>query len=204
MRKTFVELIDVGGGNIGSVKRCLERLGVQYKEALAPSDLSGNFPLVLPGVGSFGAVMQHIQKTGFDRAVIENVQRGTPLLGICVGMQILFESSEESPAVPGLKLLEGSVVKYTQGKVPQIGWNKISPANGAVGAGGSDQEEYVYFVNSYYARPTNPEVIYYSAEYYETFCAAVNYKNICAFQFHPEKSGKAGQRLITRWLESVC
>ncbi len=198
MNRAFVELIDVGGGNIGSVKRCLERLGVQYKQAHQPSDLSGNYPLVLPGVGSFGAVMQHIQKAGFDRAIVESVNKGTPLLGICVGMQILFESSEESQNVPGLKILAGSVVKYRQGKVPQIGWNKITNANAE-----SDQEEYVYFVNSYHARPANPDVVYYSAEYYEKFCAAVKDKNVCAFQFHPEKSGKAGQRLLTRWLDSV-
>ena len=154
MRKPFVELIDVGGGNIGSVKRCLERLDVEYRDVAKPSDLSGNLPLVLPGVGSFGAVMQHIQKTGFDTAVIDLVKQGTPLLGICVGMRDPLRSSEESPAGTRFKLLPGEVVRYRQGKVPQIGWNKISPAPGVHG-----DDEYVYFVNSFYARPADAGMI---------------------------------------------
>ncbi len=224
MKKLFVELIDVGGGNIGSVQRCLDRLGVEHKLISAPNEVSGNYPLVLPGVGSFGAVMQYLQITGLDSAIVDKVGSGTPLLGICVGLQILFDASEESPGVPGLKLLSGDVIRFRKGKVPQTGWNKIVANTYDHQTTGWEtdrkterkteremqreiqleiQEEYVYFVNSYFARPIDRQIISYTADYFEPFCAAVNHKNISAFQFHPEKSGKAGEKLLTRWLSSV-
>jgi imidazoleglycerol phosphate synthase glutamine amidotransferase subunit HisH len=147
--------------------RFLERMGVAYRQVESPDQLTGTIPLILPGVGSFGAVMQHLRKKELAEPVAELVRKGTPFLGVCVGMQILFEGSEESPSIPGLGLLQGQVVKFQHGKVPQIGWNQITP------------------------------------EYFETFCASVHTKNITTFQFHPEKSGKAGERLIAKWLTSV-
>jgi imidazole glycerol phosphate synthase glutamine amidotransferase subunit len=196
-----VELVDVGGGNIGSVMRCLERLNVPFLQARQASELTGKVPLILPGVGSFGAVMQHLRKHELADPVVELVRKGTPFLGVCVGMQILFEGSEESPNEPGLGLLKGQVVKFTRGKVPQVGWNLITPRASARNLFPND--EYVYFVNSYFARPEDDEVVSFTAEYEETFCAAVHTKNITAFQFHPEKSGKAGERLISAWLQEV-
>jgi imidazole glycerol phosphate synthase glutamine amidotransferase subunit len=196
-----VELVDVGGGNIGSVMRFLERMAISYRHVQSPDQLTGKSPLILPGVGNFGAVMQHLRKNGLADPVIQSVQKGTPFLGVCVGMQILFEGSEESPNEPGLGLLKGNVVKFTHGKVPQIGWNLITPQP-SVRAIYPDQE-YVYFVNSYFPRPADQEVVSFTAEYFETFCAAVRVDNITAFQFHPEKSAKAGERLLTRWLKEV-
>jgi len=196
-----VELVDVGGGNVGSVMRCLERLGVSYKQVQTPDQLTGNAPLILPGVGSFGAVMQFLRAKNLADPVSALVRQGTPLLGICVGLQILFSASEESPGVPGLDLLPGKNVKFTRGKVPQIGWNLITPTAQAKHL--FPDQEYVYFVNSYFARPEQAEVVSYTADHHETFCAAVHHKNITAFQFHPEKSGRAGERLIRRWLNEV-
>jgi imidazole glycerol phosphate synthase glutamine amidotransferase subunit len=157
--------------------------------------------LVDVGGGNIGSVMQHLRKHELADPIVELVRKGTPFLGVCVGMQILFEGSEESPTVPGLGLLEGKVVKFQSGKVPQIGWNLITPRANAKHL--FPDEEYVYFVNSYFPRPKNVEVISFTAEYFEQFCAAVHYQNITAFQFHPEKSGKAGERLISRWLADV-
>ena len=196
-----VELVDVGGGNIGSVMRFLERMGISYRHVQNPDQLTGKSPLILPGVGNFGAVMQHLRKIGLADPVIDLVKKGTPFLGVCVGMQILFEGSEESPNEPGLGLLKGKVVKFNCGKVPQIGWNQITPQVSVKDI--YPDQEYVYFVNSFFARPADPKVISFTAEYFETFCAAVRTDNITAFQFHPEKSAKAGERILSRWLKEV-
>ncbi len=193
--KAEVELVDYGGGNVGSVRRCLDRLEIPYKNVDATNQPSGNRPVIVPGVGAFGEVMRSLQRGDLDRQIKTVVNNGTPFLGICVGMQILFESSEESPGVPGLSLLEGDVVKFVADKVPQIGWNQIESGNTPVG--------FVYFVNSFYARPTRPEVVLYEAEYGGTFCAAVKTANITAFQFHPEKSGAFGAELLSRWVEDA-
>ena len=199
--KTEVDLVDVVGGNLGSVRRCLARLGVSYNLVNPGNPPTGTRPIILPGVGNFGAVMANLQKGGFDQTVKRLVQSGTPYLGICVGMQILFDWGEESDSA-GLSLLPGKVVKFKQGKIPQIGWNKIE-----CGASKKDSnywpEGYVYFVNSYVAEPVNKSDILYKADYFGDFCAAVRRDNICAFQFHPEKSGPFGQLLLTRWLETV-
>lgn len=199
--KIEVDLIDIGG-NFGSISRCLDRLGVRYKKInssgqLDGDQLDGSRPIILPGVGAFGAVMQHLQQNGLAETIEKHVNNGTPILGLCVGHQVLFAGSMESPQIAGLNLLPGKVVKFKHGKIPQIGWNKITPTKN----GGA--EEYVYFVNSFYACPEEDEMVSYTANYYGKFCAAVSHRNITAFQFHPEKSGAAGERLLRRWLTDV-
>lgn len=191
-----VDLVSVCGGNLASVQHCFRRLGIDYVPVDEGGEPSGNRPLVLPGVGAFGAVMQRIVDAKLEKRIVDIVKSGTPFLGICVGMQILFDGSEESPGVSGLGLLKGKVVKFRQGKVPQIGWNRISARN-------PDDNGFVYFVNSFYAQPESETVISYTADYFGPFCAAVAQDNITAFQFHPEKSGAFGQRLLERWLEAV-
>ncbi len=200
--KTEVDLVDVAGGNLGSVRRCLDRLGVPYNLVNPGNEPDGTRPIILPGVGNFGAVMQNLQKDGFDKLVKRLVAEGTPYLGICVGMQILFEWGEESDSA-GLGLLSGKVVKFQQGKIPQIGWNRIECADAQQSTGNPWPAGYVYFVNSFVAEPANSQDVLYLADYYGNFCAAVRRDNICAFQFHPEKSGAFGQTLLMRWLDSV-
>jgi imidazole glycerol-phosphate synthase subunit HisH len=196
--KTEVDLVDIGGGNIGSISRCLERLGINYRPVDADNLPDGSRPLVVPGVGNFGAVMNALAACGLDRTLVKLVNAGTPYLGICVGMQILFNESEESPNAKGLGLLPGKVVRFQHPKVPQIGWNKLEPEN-------SDwQPGYAYFVNSYYPVPSETDVTLYNANYGGRFCAAVNKNHVTAFQFHPEKSGPFGESLVTRWLADVC
>jgi imidazole glycerol phosphate synthase glutamine amidotransferase subunit len=195
--KAEFDLVDIKGGNIGSVKRCLERLEVKFNEVGADHPPDGSRPLIVPGVGAFGAVMDSLKQGQLDTLLPKLVRAGTPYLGICVGMQILFDGSEESKNSPGLGLIPGKVVRFQHAKVPQIGWNKISARQ-------SDwQSGYVYFVNSYYAQPTNDDWILYQSNYGDAFCAAVEKDNITAFQFHPEKSGPFGVSLIKRWLANV-
>ncbi|MBA3857874.1 MAG: imidazole glycerol phosphate synthase subunit HisH, partial [Cyanobacteria bacterium PR.3.49] len=162
-----------------------------------PSNLpDGSRPIILPGVGNFGAVMKNLQKEKFDQKIKKLVEGGTPYLGICVGMQILFDSSEESDTA-GLGILPGRVLKFTAGKVPQIGWNLLEAKQQNWPNG------FVYFVNSYFARPESDADVLYTSDYFGDFCAAVRRDNITAFQFHPEKSGEFGQQLLVNWLKEV-
>ncbi|TET33698.1 MAG: imidazole glycerol phosphate synthase subunit HisH [Planctomycetota bacterium] len=193
----MLDLINCGG-NIGSITRCFKRLGVEYSLVESGDELSGENPLALPGVGSFGALMNNLDGAGITEKLVGLVKSGVPLLGICVGLQVLFETSEESPETPGLGIIKGGVVRFREGKIPQIGWNRIEPK-----AGSGFESGYVYFVNSYYAAPQDDEVTLYHADYHGQFCAAVKSENILAFQFHPEKSGEFGHGLIRRWLDDL-
>lgn len=192
-----LELVDYGGGNLGSLKHCLHRLDLDFR-ILGPGEQpSGDRPLVLPGVGAFGAVAEGLQRARLTQSVVDSVKAGTPFLGICVGLQILLEGSEESPEATGLGLIPGRVVKFHARKVPQIGWNLIESRQEGWPSG------FVYFVNSYYAAPYDPAVVWYEADYHGKFCAAIRYDNVSAFQFHPEKSGEFGQELLRRWYEGA-
>jgi imidazole glycerol phosphate synthase glutamine amidotransferase subunit len=195
--KAEVDLVDIGGGNIGSISRCLERLNVRYRKSDAANPPDGTRPLVVPGVGAFGAVMESLRASQLDKRLIELVGSGTPYLGICVGMQILFDSSEESAGTQGLSVVPGKVVRFQHAKVPQIGWNKLTPLS-------EDwQPGYAYFVNSYFPVPNHAGDTLYEANYGGSFCAAIQRGNVTAFQFHPEKSGSFGESLLTRWVENV-
>jgi imidazole glycerol-phosphate synthase subunit HisH len=192
----MIDLIDYGGGNTGSIVRALERLGAKHAFVSSPEKLSGRNPIILPGVGTFGAVMKSIEPVKMP--LIKAIETGTPFLGICVGLQILFEESAESPGVPGLGILKGRVVRFKNGKVPQIGWNRIEPA-----ACSGFEPGHVYFVNSYYSVPADQKDVLYTADYFGLFCAAVRRRNVTAFQFHPEKSGEFGHSLMRRWLDAL-
>lgn len=180
-----LELLDYGGGNLASLQRCLERLELPYVLTASPS---GERPVVLPGVGAFGAVMGALEPS--RARLCEVVRAGTPFLGICVGLQVLLSSSEESPGAVGLGLVSGSVRKFAARKVPQMGWNRIW---------GDGREGFVYFVNSYHAVPDDPSAVWMRADYEGEFCAALRVGNIAAFQFHPEKSGDFGHALVREW-----
>lgn len=194
----MLDLVDYGGGNIGSITRCLERLGGRYRLVGSGADLSGDRPIVFPGVGSFGASLERLRVSGLDKRLCRAVESGTPLLSICVGLQVLMERSAESPGVGGLGLIPGEVVRFKEGKVPQIGWNLIEPR-----AGSGFEPGHVYFVNSYYAEPADESVVLYWSDYHVRFCAAVQTENITAYQFHPEKSGEFGHGLVRRWLDAL-
>jgi imidazole glycerol phosphate synthase glutamine amidotransferase subunit len=212
-----IELIDYGGGNTGSVTRAFQRFGVVVHQVSSPTEISGLHPIVLPGVSTFGSVMQHLAQQNLIEALQNAIAAKVPFLGICVGLQVLFEASEESPGVDGLGILKGTVQRFPQTtptgeklKVPQIGWNhlKAGPVFDAKTshvwpAPQGDKPLSVYFVNSYVAVPQNPEIVLYTADYGQSFCAAVSQDQVTAFQFHPEKSGYAGHQLLWLWLNSI-
>lgn len=190
----MIEVIDYGGGNLGSLLRCLERLSLPFVKVDKANPPTGKHPLLLPGVGAFGAAMNNLHTSGMTQRIRDLVRSGVPYLGICIGLQVLFDSSEEAPGVEGLGLIPGEVKAFQVPKVPQIGWNPINSTQPEIYPDGC-----VYFVNSYYGKPNDSQAILYQANYGGPFCAGVQQGNITAFQFHPEKSGAFGHDLIRRW-----
>lgn len=202
--KRTIELLDIGAGNTGSVRRCLNRLGIESISVGKDRAISGDLPVIFPGVGSFGAVMRLLEASGQKERLVEVIKEGVPYLGICVGMQVLLEGSEESPGVAGLSLIEGMVKKFDCGKVPQIGWNLVEPQGVAEGGiNDKNNSGYAYFVNSYYASPKNEAVISHRSQYYRDFASGIKKDNITAYQFHPERSGDYGESLMESWLDAT-
>ena len=195
----MVELITCTGGNLGSLERCLSRLGIEYRPVSRGGSLSGDVPVILPGVGSFGAAMASLIDSGLPAVLSRSVSHGTRLLGICIGMQVLFDSSDEAPGTRGLGLIPGPVRRFQRGKVPQTGWNRLLPQSAGWPSG------YAYFVNSYHCDPegsAGTEVLYES-DYHGRFCAAVRRGSVTGFQFHPEKSAGFGHGLLERWVRDA-
>ncbi len=189
-------IIDYDAGNVKSVANALARLGVK-------AEITGNIDKILaadkiifPGQGHFKQAMEKLDSHNLIEPIKEVISSGKPFLGICLGLQVLFEKSEEAPGVEGLGIFKGEVKKFTKGKAPQIGWNKISAKN----VNTYLREDYFYFVNSYYVIPENPEIIASTASYHIDFCSSVQHKNVTALQFHPEKSSMAGFEFFKKWL----
>lgn len=192
-----VAIIDYGVGNLRSVEKAFAATGC---EALISSDeavLRAAQRLVLPGVGAFAACMKALKERGLDRVVREKASEGTPLLGVCVGMQMLFEESDEFGSTPGLGLLQGSVRRFgNELVVPQVGWNRIHRKREHVLFDGIDDGVFCYFVHSFYCRPGDTDVVVGETEYGQRYASIVARGNICGVQFHPEKSQDVGLRML--------
>jgi imidazole glycerol phosphate synthase glutamine amidotransferase subunit len=202
-----VALIDYGAGNLRSVANALRELGLEPLIASAPEVLTGCSHLVLPGVGSFGDCMAQLETRGLLPAIRGWVAAGKPYLGICLGYQILFDSSEETPGVRGLGIVPGTVRRFKEApglKIPHMGWNSVVPRKPETGNwAGLGAEPYFYYVHSYFPVPDDDAVIAAETTYGEdTFAAAIELPNLLACQFHPEKSQDAGIRLIRNFLGS--
>ena len=200
-----VALIDYGAGNLRSVANALAAIGVTPHLAAAPQDLTDSTHLVLPGVGAFGDCMAQLADRDLLDPLRAWVLAGKPYLGICLGYQILFESSEESPGVAGLGLVKGCVRRFAEApglKIPHMGWNSAVPRRPAHGTWhGLGAEPYFYFVHSFFPVPADAALIAADTAYGdETFAAAIELPNLLACQFHPEKSQDAGLRLIRNFL----
>lgn len=194
----MIAIIDYGAGNLQSVEKALRHLGCQCRITADPGELAAAQAAVLPGVGAFGDAMGQLRARGLEEPIRQFVSSGKPFLGICLGLQILFEESEESPGVKGLGLLRGRVLRLPKEsglKIPHIGWNSLSVGKPGGLFAGVEGEPYVYFVHSYYLR-AEEDVVTATAEYGTTIHAAVQKGNLLACQFHPEKSGQVGLSLL--------
>ncbi len=200
----MVAIIDYDAGNLANVERALRHLGADCRITREQEELKNADHLVLPGVGSFGDAMEKLKRYRLTEPIRQAVEAGKPFLGICLGLQLLFESSEESPGVPGLGLLPGRIARLPgkeRLKIPHIGWNSLSIRENSQLFAGISQEAYVYFVHYYYLQAERPEDVAAMAEYGAVFHAAVEHKTLCACQFHPEKSGEIGLQILKNFLE---
>ena len=200
-RPVSIALIDYNMGNLGSVAKALDFLGAKCEVVDTPAALDGFGACILPGVGSFGDGMEALRSRGFDRKIAAAVNAGKPFFGICLGMQMLFEESEESPGVRGLALFPGKVKRFRLDglKVPHIGWNAASPDPASPLADGLAKEEFFYFVHSYYADAATPGC-FATCVYGHPFAAAIGRGRCFATQFHPEKSQRPGLRMLKNFL----
>jgi imidazole glycerol-phosphate synthase subunit HisH len=206
-------LVDVCLGNLRSVERALIAAGANVVRTSDPDVVRTADKLVVPGQGAFGPFMQGIQKHGMDQALRQTIDRGAQYLGICLGMQVLFDQSEEGNGVAGLGLISGGVHKIpamitdTRLKIPHMGWNQVSAPPHSADAGshrllrGIAQQEHFYFVHSYVVKPNDPRHVALTFDYGDAFCAAVAKDNLFACQFHPEKSQRAGLHLLRNFVE---
>ena len=202
----MIAVIDYGVGNLFSVEKALLALGADVRVTNEEGVLRQAQKIVLPGVGAFGDCMKNLEATGLIPVLMDMVESGYPLLGICVGLQILFEGSDESPGAAGLGVFSGQVKKIVAPglKIPHMGWNSLrtEASTGVIDLfDGLGQGAYVYFVHSYHAAPTDPDIITARSEYGESITAAVAKDNVQAVQFHPEKSGDVGLRLLKNFID---
>lgn len=202
-RPLAVALVDYGMGNLASVAKALQRVGAEVTLVTAPERLRSARAIVLPGVGAFRDAAEHLRTAGLADAVVERIEAGIPFLGVCLGLQLLFERSAEGGGDwPGLGVFPGSVERLkTNLKVPHIGWNELEWREAVDGMTPSlPSPAYVYFVHSYAAGPADPGIIAATTQYGGEVVAAVARDNVWAMQFHPEKSSQVGMRLLTNFL----
>ena len=196
-----VAIVDYDAGNTLSVTRALEKVGAKVDLTPDPERVLAADAVVLPGVGAFGDCMRKLRERGMDEACREAFRRGKPFLGVCVALQVVFESSGESPGVEGLGLMPGKVVRFEGDglKVPHIGWNELSLVRDHPVISGLDGEAF-YFVHSYYPEPEERRDLIGETDYGTRFCSVAGRENLVAVQFHPEKSSRAGLKLYGNFL----
>lgn len=196
----MIGIVDYGMGNLGSVANACRFLDLRAEVIADASELAACRALILPGVGAFGDCMEHLHQRGFSPVLQAWIAADRPFLGICVGLQALFESSEESPGAVGLGVLRGSVRRFPADcvrKVPQMGWNRVRPTRpGDPMFVGVPDASFFYFVHSYYAAPSDPSVVAGVTDYGLDYCSAVRLGEAFAVQFHPEKSQTAGLQML--------
>jgi glutamine amidotransferase len=199
----MITIVDYGSGNLRSVQKAFEKLGTPAAITSDPAAVAAAERLVLPGVGAFGDAMRELTARGLVEPIVAHLRADRPFLGICMGLQLLFETGLEGGRHAGLGVLPGEVVRFDLPaglKVPHMGWNAVTwQGDWRPGADG----EHFYFVHAYHARPTDTSVIAATADYGGPFSAAVRRGRLFATQFHPEKSQAAGLRLLSGWLEAA-
>lgn len=210
MTQPVIAVIDYGIGNLRSAEKALQKVGANARSTSDPAVIDAAHAVVLPGVGAFGACMTALRNHGLDDAVRRAVEDGRPFLGICVGMQMLFEWSEEDPEVSGLGVVPGAVRRIPRGvKHPQMQWNRLDvrrpsdPAFAGRRFTGENSDPWVYFVHSFHGVPEDPTTVAATCEYGTTLNAAFRSGTVFATQFHPEKSGATGLALLENFVACV-
>ncbi len=196
-------IIDYDAGNLKSVEKALKSLGDSTVITRDPDVILSADRVILPGVGAFGDAMSKLREFGLVDAIRQTARQGTPFLGICLGMQLMFDDSEESPGVEGLSLLPGRVLRIPDCpgcKIPHTGWDCLDIRSGSRLLDGIESGAYVYFVHSYYLKAADEAIVAATTEYSTHIHAAVEYNNLYACQFHPEKSSKVGMKILRNFI----
>lgn len=200
----MIAIIDYDAGNIRSVEKALQFLGQEAAVTRDRDMILGADKVILPGVGSFGDAMEKLRQYGLDRVIHEVVECNTPFLGICLGLQLLFERSDETQGVDGLGILKGEILRIPDCsglKIPHMGWNSLTFPNEGRLFRGIEKEPYVYFVHSYYLKAEDESIVTAATEYSTYIHASVERENVFACQFHPEKSSEVGLKILNNFVE---
>ena len=200
----MIAMIDYDAGNIKSVEKALQKLGAEVVITKDPETILRADKVILPGVGAFGDAMANLKKYGLVEVIQEVVAKGTPFLGICLGLQLLFERSDETPGVEGLGILKGEILRIPECvelKIPHMGWNSLHFQNEGRLFRGLPEQSYVYFVHSYYLKAEEESIVKATTEYGVTIHASVEKDNVFACQFHPEKSSDVGLQILRNFVE---
>jgi glutamine amidotransferase len=201
---TDIAVIDYGIGNLRSAEKALQHLGADARLTGDAKEISRAGAVVLPGVGAFGACMQALRNSSLEAVCKEAATDGRPFLGVCIGMQMLFDASDETPDVPGLGIVGGRVTRLPSTvRLPQIGWNTLTVTPGSRLCANLPDPAWLYFVHSYAPEPTDPSVVAATCEYGRAFAAAIEQGALWATQFHPEKSGAVGMRVMQNFVDAA-
>ena len=200
----MIAIIDYDAGNIKSVEKALQKLGAEVLITKDAETILNADKVILPGVGAFGDAMTNLKKYGLDQVIHQVVKKGTPFLGICLGLQLLFERSDETPGVEGLGILKGEILRIPDKedlKIPHMGWNSLHLQHEGRLFQGLPEQSYVYFVHSYYLKAEEEKIVKATTEYSVNIHASVEKDNVFACQFHPEKSSDVGLAILKNFVE---
>lgn len=200
----MIAIIDYDAGNIRSVEKALLLLGQEVKITSDAKEIQTADKVILPGVGAFGDAMENLKSRGLDTVIHQVVEQGTPFLGICLGLQLLFERSDEAPGVDGLGILKGEIVRIPAAeglKIPHMGWNSLHLSHNGRLFEGIKEGSYVYFVHSYYLKAQDEKIVKASTKYGVNIHASVEKDNVFACQFHPEKSSEVGLQILKNFVK---
>ncbi|MEO0205980.1 MAG: imidazole glycerol phosphate synthase subunit HisH [candidate division WOR-3 bacterium] len=197
----MIGIVDYGAGNLKSVKNAIDYLGFNARVVKRPDDISSVKRLILPGVGAFGSAVNKLKRSGLFETILNWLSDDLPFLGICLGLQLLFEKSEESGNAKGFGIFKGKIKRFRKYKVPQIGWNSVKILKPSPLTGFERKTQFFYFLHSYYLVTSQHNLVIGTSDYGAEYASIINQGNIYGVQFHPEKSGKNGLVLLKNWVE---